>query len=86
MHRSPCLLAQLRFHRAKQLAIELVKSLQTGGGTNNAAAMVISFAQRAQVVQPFTTDRSLLRRAIRSVQPTDLSTNLTSALKVIVGR
>ena len=45
--------------------------------------MVISFAHRARVVQPFTTDRALLRRAVESIRPTDQSGRLKPALELV---
>jgi len=75
--------APSRLDRAKQLALELIETLHTVQDQHEGGAMVISFAQRAQVVQPFTADQSLLRQAVDSIQPTDLPTRLVSAMRVI---
>lgn len=71
-----------RLGEAKRQALDLVDRLdfedETAGG-----AMVVSFAQRATVVQPFTTDRRKLRQAIRNIQPTDQASNLAAALALV---
>ncbi len=65
-----------RLDRARQLALQLIDDLE-------GAAMVVTFAERARVVQPFTTDRALLRRAVNSVPPTDQRSRLAPALELI---
>lgn len=74
-----------RLDQAKRLALELIDNLgsdtQPRRGSNG--AMVISFAHRARVVQPFTTDLALLRQAVRSIQATDQASRLQSALQLI---
>lgn len=83
-----------RLARAKELALQLVNNLgsaqlpgQVSGGSGQASekvagAMVLSFARQAQVVQPMTGDRGLLRAAIESIQPTDEVSRLTPALQL----
>ena len=76
--------APTRLARAKHLALELVDDLRPNGPARRAeGAMVMSFARRAKVVQPFTTNRTLLGQAIESIQPTDEPTRLASALEII---
>ena len=76
-----------RLAKAKQVALDLIDGVgdaaPRGGAAEGGGAMVISIARRAQVVQPFTTDRSLLRRAVRSVQPTDQESRIGPALQLI---
>ena len=72
-----------RLDEAKRTALELIDSL--GDQTDDAAAgaMVVSFAQQARVVQPFTSDFTLLRDAVRRIEPTDQRSALGSALRLI---
>ncbi len=71
-----------RLDEAKELALALIDDL---GEANDTAtgAMVISFADRARVVAPFTTDLALLRRAVRAIPATDRRSSLEPALRVI---
>lgn len=72
--------APSRLEAAKTAAEKLVDDLAT---TAPGGAMVVAFAQRTQVVQPFTTDAGLLRAAIRAIEPTDESTRLEPALRLL---
>ena len=72
-----------RFAEAKRLAIELVDGMASSGSSENGGAMVIAFGQRAQIVQPFTNDPSLLRNAIKALQPSDESSHIEPALQLI---
>ncbi|MCX5659315.1 MAG: VWA domain-containing protein [Planctomycetota bacterium] len=72
--------APTRLEAAKLAALKLVDDLPT---TAPGGAMVVAFAQRTQVVQPFTTDAGLLRAAIRAIEPTDEPTRLEPALRLI---
>ncbi len=73
-----------RLAEAKRMALEQIDHLYvTGDGRSSSGVMVVSFASRATVLQPFTTDLSLLRRAIRGIEPTDQFSNLGDALKLI---
>jgi len=78
-------IAPSRLSHAKELALQLIQSLDTHRSpiAPNSGAMVISFAHRARVVEPFTTDKARLRQAIQSIQPTDQLTNLDPALQLI---
>ena len=51
----------------------------------DSAAMIVSFSDRAIVEQPFTTNRRLLKRRVRAIQPTQQSTDLDEALRVAAG-
>ena len=81
-----------RLDDARRVARELVDNLTLQGNGGLGASgqdrgagggMVIAFAHRARVVQPFTTDPVPLRRAIDSIEPTDQPTNLADALKLV---
>ncbi len=67
-----------RLQVAKDAAADWIDTLDGGSGV-----MVIAFADRAEVVQGFTTDRSRLRRAIASVQPTDQPSRLGPVWAVV---
>jgi hypothetical protein len=66
-----------RLEEAKKRAKELLSTLSSGG-----QAMVIAFDDRAEIVQPFTSDTSLLKNAIDSIQPTDRVTKLKLAYQL----
>lgn len=66
-----------RLAKAKEAALEIVGSL-----SEDDRMMVISFASRAKVEASFTGAKDRLRRAIRSVQPTDERTNLRDAFLI----
>ena len=66
-----------RLEEAKRRALELVDSMQRG-----ATAMVISFDDSAETLQPFTTDTALLRQAINRIQPTDRKSSLKMAYQL----
>ncbi len=71
---------QTRLDEAKERGLELIDNLDaTAGG----GAMVVSFAERAQVVQSFTRDRGLLRSAVRGIGPTDQRSRIEPALGLI---
>ena len=70
-----------RLEQARDEALAHVEGLREGD-----AAMVIAFNSRAEVLQPFTTERALLRRAIRSIEQTQASTRIDEALLQADGR
>lgn len=73
-----------RLDAARRAALDLIDSLASGTLPGQAgAAMIIGFADRAQVLQTPTSDLTLLRAAVRSIQPTDQLGNLDAALRVI---
>jgi Aerotolerance regulator N-terminal/von Willebrand factor type A domain len=66
-----------RLDQAKRRAAELVREMGS-----DSQAMVIAFADDAQVMQAFTSDRAALRTAIDGIQPTDRRTKLEMAYKL----
>lgn len=66
-----------RLEEARRRAREVVDALPRGG-----VAMVIAADDSAEIVQPFTTDARLLRRAIDAVAPTDRPTDLRLAYQL----
>lgn len=72
--------APTRLADAKRRALELIDRMQSGD-----VGLVVSFSDAAQVVQPFTDNRRALRRAVESIQPTNRTTDLTEALRVVTG-
>ncbi|MDA7978154.1 MAG: VWA domain-containing protein [Pirellulales bacterium] len=69
-----------RLEAGKQQVRALIESMPEG-----AVAMLISFADGAQVMQPFTDNPTDLLRAMEQIQPTDKPTSLTEALRVSSG-
>jgi von Willebrand factor type A domain/Aerotolerance regulator N-terminal len=69
--------ARSRLAEAKELAEGLVDQMDSG-----MSAMVVSFAEKPQVVQEFTSNRRELRERIASIQPTAQGTNLAGALEL----
>jgi len=67
-----------RLDRARELALQLIDDYDGEGGV-----MIVTFAGRARVVQPFSTDRARLRRAVRGIEPTDERSQLRPALELI---
>lgn len=68
-----------RLEHAKQAAMNRVANLP-----ENSRAMVVSFADRAEMVCSFTNDRRRLRQAIDQIEPTDASTKIGEALQLAV--
>ncbi len=66
-----------RLDEARRRAQAIVDSL------DGAAAMVVSFAEQARVVEQFTSDRSRLREAVARVEATDQRARLIPALQLI---
>src|SRR6185436_18423422 len=58
-------------------AKDLVNTMERGG-----SAMVIAFDDKAETVQPFTTDTVSLKNAIDSIKPTDRKTRLKLAYQL----
>ncbi|QGJ71683.1 von Willebrand factor type A [Planctomycetales bacterium 10988] len=69
-----------RLALAKEAALRYVDNMPT-----DAAAMVVSFSDRAQVEQTFTKNRSELKRKIREIEGSPRPTDLEDALKVSAG-
>src|SRR4051812_39625609 len=68
---------QTRLAEAKKRAKDLVGTLG-----RDSTAMVIAFDDKAETVQPFTTDGAALRKAIDDIKPTDRPTRLKLAYQL----
>ncbi|MBN2561127.1 MAG: VWA domain-containing protein [Phycisphaerae bacterium] len=68
-----------RLDHAKDAAMERVSNLP-----NDARAMVISFADRANVVCSFTDNESRLKQLIEQIEPTDAVSRIGEALQLAV--
>ncbi|MDZ4861455.1 MAG: BatA and WFA domain-containing protein [Candidatus Hydrogenedentes bacterium] len=68
---------QTRLDLAKQQAVEMVNAMQRGD-----KMMVLSFAENSDVLCELTEDRSRLRGAIASIEPSDTATRLRDAFFV----
>ncbi len=66
-----------RLEEAKKAALREIDA-----HTDNDTGMVIVFNSSAEILQSYTHDRSLLRRAIESIQPTQRPTRLEEALSL----
>jgi hypothetical protein len=73
----PAYKGRTRLDEAKRQAKDLVDSMERG-----ATAMVIAFDDRAETVQPFTSDAVALKSAIDSIKPTDRKTRLKLAYQL----
>ena len=72
--------APSRLAEAKERARELIDQMSAGD-----VGMVVSFADSANVEQPFTANRALLRRRLQAIRPTNRSTRIDEALRVASG-
>jgi hypothetical protein len=75
-----------RLDEAKRRALEFVETLREPGvfGVSEAdQAMVVAFDSTAEMLQPFTTDKRLLREAIESIEPTDAPSRLDEPLRLV---
>lgn len=72
-----------RFDAAKREALSLLEAVGSSDDGKAGEAMVIAFDGRAQVVQPFTTNLSQAKRAVEALRPTDGSSRLADALRLI---
>jgi hypothetical protein len=73
-----------RLQDAKTKALELVNSLAEPGffGSEGDQAMVIAFDTQSDILQPFTNNKTELRRAIEGITPTDARTTFADAFKL----
>lgn len=69
-----------RLQEAKHRVEGLIDEMKSGD-----EAMLISFSDSAQVVQPYTDNRSELRRKLAEIKPTQRTTALNEALRVASG-
>ncbi len=75
-----------RLEAAKEQALDLVGSLDEPGWLDKESgdrAMVIAFDRSARALQSFTGDKTLLRRAIESIRPTDAPTSVEEAFQLV---
>lgn len=82
---------QTRLDQAKEQARRLIRSLATSGQAwwkfwarpeDQPRVMVIAFADRAQVIAPFTYNLSDAARLVEGIAPSDARTNLREALEL----
>ncbi|MCA9293357.1 MAG: VWA domain-containing protein [Phycisphaerales bacterium] len=74
-----------RLERAKREALAFVDAMpdRTFLGTGAPGqAMVIAFDQDAEVVQPYTTSKAVLRERIEAIRATDAPTSITAAMRL----
>jgi hypothetical protein len=69
-----------RLARAKEEAKKIVDGMQ-----GEDLAMVIAFSDRARVVSTYTSNRSLTKKRIDDIEPTEATTSLRDALQVAAG-
>lgn len=75
-----------RLDEAKRRALAFVDTLREPGvfGVSEAdRAMVVTFDSTAEMLQPFTSDKRLLRQAIESIEPTDAPSRLDEPLRLV---
>lgn len=75
-----------RLEEARRQAIAYVRGIRTGGllarGRQAEQVMVISFAEEARVLCPFTTSQAELTEAINSIEQTHETTSIAQALEL----
>ena len=72
-----------RLQRAKSEAIKLVEHMRAGTRADDdevERVMVIAFSDRAHIVEPFSSNKAELIRAIESIQPTEGLSRLQEAI------
>ena len=69
-----------RLEEAKRLVAQTIDRMKPSD-----AAMLISFSNRAEVVQSYTTNRSQLKRKLQDIPQTERGTDLTEALTAASG-
>jgi hypothetical protein len=72
--------APTRLDKAKSSALQLIEDTDLGPG---GGIMVVAMAREARVMQPFTSDKDLLRAAVRAIAPTDHAGDLAPVLRLI---
>jgi len=73
--------APSRLEQAREEALKEIDAY-----SDDDIGMVIEFNSRARVLQTFTADRNLLRRAVRSIEPSNRVTRIDEALLQADGR
>jgi hypothetical protein len=71
---------ETRLDESKRLVGSLIDQMESG-----MTAMIVSFADTAQVVQEFTESRRLLKERLATIEPTVRTTNLLEALELADG-
>ena len=73
-----------RLDAAKQAAIDVIDALDEGDlfGDDAHEAMVIAFDTTAEVVERFTPDKARLKRAVESIQQTDIPGSIQEAFQL----
>lgn len=80
--------APSRLDVAKKHALKLVEDMSSGGPrlfgdlSRGDRMAVLAFSDHAEVIQSLTDDKSVLRRAILGIQPTDAKTRLDDSLAI----
>uniref|UniRef100_UPI00356A1DFC vWA domain-containing protein n=1 Tax=Novipirellula sp. TaxID=2795430 RepID=UPI00356A1DFC len=69
-----------RFEKAKRLVAERIEAM-----SDSETAMLVSFSDRAEVLQSFTSDRNRLRDALSRAEVTNRPTDVLGALKAADG-
>ncbi|MFI4882183.1 MAG: VWA domain-containing protein, partial [Phycisphaerales bacterium JB064] len=75
-----------RLDEAKRRALAFVETMREPGvfGVSEAdRAMVVAFDSTAEMLQPFTTDKRLLREAIEAIEPSDAPSRLDEPLRLV---
>lgn len=74
-----------RLEEAKKQAEKLVDGLRERSlmGEDADEAMVIAFDSKAQILQPFTASKSLLKTAIAGIESTDATSSLEQAYELV---
>lgn len=72
--------APTRLDIAKDRVGAMIEQMGTGD-----VAMIVTFQDRAQIIQPFTDNRRLLQRQVEAIQPTQRESDLGEALRVADG-
>ncbi len=69
-----------RIDQAKQEIETLIDQMDAGD-----SAMIVAFSDRAEIVQNYTTQRTLLKQRLRAIEPSNRKSDLSEALRVAAG-
>jgi hypothetical protein len=76
-----------RLDAAKEQALAIIESLREpgpfSGGSGGDQAMVIAFDTSAKALQSFTHDKTMLRAAIRAIEPSDGPSSIDEAFRLV---
>tara|TARA_Y100000589_G_scaffold321204_1_gene352224 strand:+ start:1325 stop:3304 length:1980 start_codon:yes stop_codon:yes gene_type:complete len=75
---------ETRFDAAIEAAASEIDRLHAGGlfGGGDGETMIITFAEQAEIVQPFTASRQRLRNALREIRPSHGRSRIEDALNL----